>query len=376
MLERTEMTSREAPPRGTRWKEAELRQLLSGQLAGVLGVRDADVDPLKSFDDYGLDSIDAVVATEWIGKCLGIELPPEFLFNYRSIQAIIEALLNGDYLEGSSSARREKEIRIFYFAGAGGNDEPALIRFREQTSPTLLFETVRFGSWHEWREQGFKFDELAERACSHIQAACPNGPLRLAGYSQGGQLAYVTALALARAGRCIEFVGLLDSGSEDPRESISPKTRLIPGILGLGARYAMATIGRRENAFPQGDIRMHVLGRLWELRSGPELLMLIAPHVSALLRASASVRLNVFIQMRLFARLWSQWLAQNGSGKSLDAPVVLFRSDDPGLPDLGWSDFCSNLTVVQAPGDHHTMFNAENLEQLTRRFIAAVDRVD
>jgi thioesterase domain-containing protein len=98
--------------------------------------------------------------------------------------------------------------------------------------------------------------------------------------------------------------------------------------------------------------------------------MLIAPHARTLLRPSANVRLSVFIQMQLFAKLWGEWLVKQGSRKSLDVPVVLFRSEDPGLPDLGWSAFCSKLTVEHIPGNHHTMFDAENLEELTRRFIA------
>ena len=73
------MARRKLPLCGKRWNEPTLRELLVGQLAGTLGVHRIEIDPTKSFDEYGLDSINAVIATELIGERLGIELPPEFL---------------------------------------------------------------------------------------------------------------------------------------------------------------------------------------------------------------------------------------------------------------------------------------------------------
>jgi acyl carrier protein len=68
----------------------------TGYLTEVLETHSGEIDPDKSFDDYGLDSINAVIATDRIGKQLGIELPPEFLLQNRSVNAIIRALMDQD----------------------------------------------------------------------------------------------------------------------------------------------------------------------------------------------------------------------------------------------------------------------------------------
>ena len=91
---------------------------------------------------------------------------------------------------------------IFLFPGGGGRDERSLIRFRDQSPSTLNFEVVRIGEWRDWIEQDLDFDQLAARACRHIETLSAEGPVRVAGYSQGGQLAYACALALERGTSC------------------------------------------------------------------------------------------------------------------------------------------------------------------------------
>src|ERR1700730_15113432 len=118
------MTSRKLPLSEKRWEEPALRGLLAGQLAGMLGARHMEVDPAKSFDEYGLDSIDAVIATEHIGEQLGIELPPEFMLYHRSVNALVGALLNHQCADlSASTAPQAKEGLIFLFPGGGGLDE-------------------------------------------------------------------------------------------------------------------------------------------------------------------------------------------------------------------------------------------------------------
>jgi len=100
--------------------------------------------------------------------------------------------------------------------------------------------------------------------------------------------------------------------------------------------------------------------------------MLMAQN-DVLFRGAGGVRLNNYIQMRLFAELWDDWFAQSHS-RPLDSRVFLFRSDCPGPPNRGWKGCCSDLTVIPVAGDHHTMFDAEHLEGLVTRFVTAVQR--
>lgn len=74
------------------WDEATLRGSVATLVAGKLGVPAGHFDTAKSFDEYGLDSVDTVIVTEAIASNLGVTLPAEFLFEHRSVDAVVEAL--------------------------------------------------------------------------------------------------------------------------------------------------------------------------------------------------------------------------------------------------------------------------------------------
>jgi thioesterase domain-containing protein/acyl carrier protein len=366
-----EMATSNTPSTEKTWGEPALREVLLDQLAGVLRAPRAEVDPAKSFDEYGLDSIDAVIVTGQIAEQLGIELPREFLLYHRSVNAVVNALLKNQRTDVPSSAPQAQESPIFLFPGGGGREDSRLLRFRDQSAPILNFEIVRIGDWRTWIEHDLNFDKLAVRACRDIEAFQTEGPVCLAGYSQGGQLAYASALALTRAGRPVEFVGLLDSVAQHYSEFASPEVGVIRRALLLLNRCIRAVL-RGTNLFHDARIRLVVA--LWRLCRGPaerrRLLMRVA-RAGMLFRGAGGVRLDHHIQMRLFAELWSAWLGQNCRSQSLHSPVFLFRSGDPGPSDHGWAAYCSDLTVAPIAGHHFTIFDAEYLDGLITRFVAA-----
>jgi len=77
----------------TMWNEAGLREAVIGPLAEKLGLQPNTFDPSKSFDEYGLDSIDTVMVAEAIAGSLGVTLAPEFLFEHRSVDAVVRELM-------------------------------------------------------------------------------------------------------------------------------------------------------------------------------------------------------------------------------------------------------------------------------------------
>lgn len=373
MKDETEMLEVRAKTLDGRWNEATLSELLMDHLAGILRVGRADIDPAKSFDYYGLDSIDAVIATASIGRQLAIELPPEFLFRNTTVNAVVRALLNGQNAECVAGSRHGEQVQIFLFPGGGGKDEPGLIRFRAHSPESLEFDVVNIGDWREWIEYNFDFEEIVERACRHIETVSPDGPLRLAGYSQGGQLAVATALALKSGGRAVSFVGLIDSGAQltDPRPSV---LKVMYAVLKKHLRpYVSARIRGARDVYYRGYLRVIILHLLWTIQHSAlrrKVLSVTGRHMGVLVRARSSIRLDQFIRTRLFFEMWDGWVSRNGITRLRDVPVVLFRSqklDD----DLGWKAFCSDLRVVPIHGDHNTMFEAEHLDELTAKFVAA-----
>jgi thioesterase domain-containing protein/acyl carrier protein len=338
----------------------DLQNVLINALAEVLKVQPSEIDVAKSFDEYGLDSIDAVIATEWIGNRLKVALPPEFLFVFRSIDAVTNALLAGDYRRASPRAGPLSQTPIFLFGGGGGADGPGLIRFREQATPRLAFEVVHVEKWHDWIDQGLTFKDLAMRAAQFVNEKGPQGPIRLAGYSQGGQLAYVTALELESMGRAVELLCLLDSDSKVVYRTSATKPGFFSGVLSLCRDYIITKI-RGGELFPPRHKLFHFAEWLWEREFGPELIMMVVRVKRAFLPGGNRLRGDNFVQMRVFAKMWGDWTEENKASALRGTPVFLFRSEDPGAPDLGWRAYCSNVTVIPVKGDHHSMLTSEGL---------------
>jgi thioesterase domain-containing protein/acyl carrier protein len=341
-------------------QKSDLQKVLIDALAGVLKVKPSEIDIAKNFDEYGLDSIDAVIATEWIGNRLGIVLPPEFLFVFRSIDAVTNALLAGDYRKASLPSRPLTQTPIFLFGGGGGADGPGLIRFREQAAPRLAFEVVQIDKWHDWVDHGLKFEDLATRAAQYVNEKAPQGPIRLAGYSQGGQLAYATALTLEDMGRVVDLVFLLDTSADVIYRTSASNPNIFSGAIIFCRDYIVAKI-RGGNFFPPRHKLFHFAAWLWEHRGGPELITMVVRFKRAVLPGGNRIRGDNFIQIRVFARLWGDWTEKNKARVLHRTTVVLFRSEDPGSPDLGWKTYCSNLTVIPVKGDHHSMLTSEGL---------------
>jgi acyl carrier protein len=78
----------------TTWNEAVLRAIVIGPLAEKLGVQPDAFDSARSFDEYGLDSIDTVLVAEAIASRLGVTLSPEFLFEHRTVDAVVRELMS------------------------------------------------------------------------------------------------------------------------------------------------------------------------------------------------------------------------------------------------------------------------------------------
>lgn len=368
------------------FRSAEFRGLLIGELATILKLDPSAIDPDKTFDDLGLDSTDAVVVVGILEERLGIELAPELLLQHRTVNAVIEALSPnaGTGTPGDAGGER-KSARVFMIPGCGGRDEPGLIKFRAECTPPLAFELIQVGDWRKWVEDEFTFDDLVGRVSAEIVERNPHGPIQLSGYSQGGQLAYASALALRRSGHSVTFVGLLDtlSGPGITHENwnggttsgLKRRMKSLTDFSKLALRYLANQLRGGDGVDRAGGARTRLVLALWVLRpsaSRPRsLLRLLARHGRPLFRGAGGVRLEIAIQLRLFAEMWQIWCEQDKTAP-LDARVVLFRSTEPGTPDFGWAGVCPQLSIVQIDGNHETMFDAEYLSDLAASFTGAV----
>jgi acyl transferase domain-containing protein/NADPH:quinone reductase-like Zn-dependent oxidoreductase/acyl carrier protein/SAM-dependent methyltransferase len=71
-------------------KRILIAQQVRGQLARVLGLDDADVEPTSGFFDLGMDSLTAVELRNKLQATFGITLPPTLAFDYPTVGGLID----------------------------------------------------------------------------------------------------------------------------------------------------------------------------------------------------------------------------------------------------------------------------------------------
>jgi acyl carrier protein len=70
-----------------------LRDILIEELAAILHIEKSAIDTSRPFDEYGLDSTDAVIVVGVIEERVQAELDPELLLQHRTIDSVIGALI-------------------------------------------------------------------------------------------------------------------------------------------------------------------------------------------------------------------------------------------------------------------------------------------
>lgn len=71
---------------------AEIQEWLVSYLAELLAIEKDKVDITTPFEQYGLDSSAAVVMTGDLAEWLGRELDPTLLYDYPTIEAMVQHL--------------------------------------------------------------------------------------------------------------------------------------------------------------------------------------------------------------------------------------------------------------------------------------------
>lgn len=67
----------------------EIRQWLIREIAILLHQDEGTIESTKDFDEYGLDSTDAVIVAGLLEERLAIELDPELLLRHRSVDDVV-----------------------------------------------------------------------------------------------------------------------------------------------------------------------------------------------------------------------------------------------------------------------------------------------
>jgi thioesterase domain-containing protein len=252
---------------------------------------------------------------------------------------------------------------VFVLPGLGGEADPDLETFYRPMRAELDLVPITYLDWVELVDADCEFGSVAANVRRQIESKMPNGPIRLAGYSIGGHLAYVTARVLRAEGRAVEVVAILDAPAdvEDFVPSFGERLReRLERLLAFDVRASLASLFAK--LLLKGNSR-RALGYLARYR-----------------RRKLPFRFDVYlhhtITMQLVLRIFPiWWQKQSEQPTILDTPTYLFRAEDSGpieREDLGWSRYCSQLKVSNVAGSHRGMLHPSINARLRAAFTAAM----
>jgi thioesterase domain-containing protein len=237
---------------------------------------------------------------------------------------------------------------VFFLPGLFGEDDPEIAKFCEPIRASLDFLPVGYFDWAQHVETRCDFAILAEHVLKQIETRMPTGPIRMAGYSLGGHLAFATALSLEAKGRRVESLAILDAPLDfaSLKGPLSKRLRArTEQILSFNVRGGLAS----------------VIGKvLIRERSRPILHSLLRYRNTAL-PFHFETDLHRKLTMQLVRRLHDGWWEKTlQEANPLQAPWNLFRSQEHEASereDLGWAPYCRNLRVIHVAGTHRGMLD-------------------
>jgi len=210
---------------------------------------------------------------------------------------------------------------------------------------------LSYFDWTELIKPEVTFADLISHLKLQIQSSVTVGPWLLVGYSIGGPLAYVCAMALQSEGQVADCLAILDGQAYSRQDGAKWRKRfenLLTFRVRAGLASIIAKVLTRERTLP-------LLRRLSPMR-----------HVELPCNFGAYLhpKLKMHLMERLFFPWWHGIVQQN---PELAMPTLLFRSEEHESwepDDLGWGQYCRTLAVIHVAGSHHSILAQENLGPL------------
>jgi thioesterase domain-containing protein len=228
----------------------------------------------------------------------------------------------------------------------------------------VQFVPIRYRHWSELRPDPDELDRLVADCVRQIESHGPPATILLAGYSFGGNIAWAVARAMATSGHRISLLGLIDSPANPYIEASAKSTvgrfgRLVRGIRRgeTGQQLARSSAGilfRSRTWMRTAFKQLHGFGLL--------------PRMFNSIDANIQMRYHIILLRECVARMAA-------SGERCPYPSVLFRCSDRPFgeaADLGWTHYLPNLRVVTLSGDHSSVMQTQNVEQIIAELNATI----
>ncbi len=253
---------------------------------------------------------------------------------------------------------------VIFLSGAGGG-APDLDLLREGAEDMTRFEVIGYPGWERYVENGFSAEVLIADLASQIATRVPRGPIRIVGLSIGGHFGYAAALRLQSMGREIAGFCAIDTFMISSSE---------PSAGWKGRAFAQGLELLRGRRF--GEFTRFLRSKFWRA-----LIRLAGSRLPNLLRGfSFSGRLPLVsdpifegeLSMRLLIREAAPWIASlDREPVPLKVPAVLLRTRPAARDDPAWLRRCPSIKICEIPGQHDSLFEAENIGSLREAFLTA-----
>ena len=314
---------------------------------------DLEFLPDIAWFETGADSLKSTLFMLHLEQKLGIGIPLDNLTREttpRELAAAIEQKLQPETIVATDSGAAP----VFLLPGLLG-DEPRLVAFRQAFPANIRFRVLDLPDMERTSNVLASIPLTAAILKDVIVSQQPEGPVRLAGYSVGGILAYEIASQLRASGREVAMLCLLDpflriradkpliqeGAAASPILFARPTSPLNGGIKAQLEKLGFALpllFGRFESA------RRHLVKHALEL----------------------PIETLYWRRQRLIGRL--RWLAlRRWRPAPLDVPALLISSDEAEDHfDVGdWARLLPRLQRVHVGGTHLGLFEPAPLAQIT-----------
>ncbi len=254
-------------------------------------------------------------------------------------------------------------------AGAGGDHAVNPAFFCSSADDAARFQTIGYPGWRRYVEIGFSANKLIQDLAAQMALRAPEGPIRIVGISIGGHLGYAAALVLQASGREIGGFCAVDT-------FITTSASAMPGWKARALREGAGLLLNRH----LGEFARFLRSRFWRA-----LFRLTGTRLaSAVRRIAPSGRLPwildadpIFGQelgMRLLIQEVAPWTASlDREPIALRAPAVLLRTRTNADADSVWRQRCPGIKIIEIPGDHNTLLDAENPNSFRDTFLTGTN---
>jgi acyl-CoA synthetase (AMP-forming)/AMP-acid ligase II/thioesterase domain-containing protein/acyl carrier protein len=338
---------------------------LAGIWAAVLGIPAPGID--EDFFELGGHSLASARILSRIEEVFGLTLRHDAILAAPTVRRL--AVLLHD-----SRARREQVVAI-----QPQGSKPAFFMVR----PLPLFRSLamRLGKERPFlglvmprREQlagGCDLPGVARQLVSAVRQEQPSGPYHLGGWCADGVLAFEMAQQLTAEGEEVALLALFDS--PNPALLKVRSARITVGGMLRALRWRLRFQVSSLRQLPVREALAHIAERIAALAPyvADELRGLVKPEAQAG-GPLAGTRHPSGIRVRI-----SGYEPRPYFGRLALFPTAGPRPGPPEDTGCGWAGVARNgLAVHAVPGDHISMFLEPNVEVLSRRLAAELERAD